>query len=321
MTAISAILMTGRPDPVPVVLDGRDGHTLFVRELDPGDELQPFEFDPTTEAIVLMTAIGATFLCATPQVGADDALTPPIRVVPDGRDGPNVYMRTLRHGEADDGRRVHVRPGEIPVFRAGSLVIELDALDEHFTLGLEGYAPLANTVWTWLTITGKGRNQARDLYVLAAARRLDGAAVAWTRSKELLRSIETVAEGSFNPQVRATVVELLACVELAIIALQRVVRMVEQALEDVGADTPVPEIVTRLGPHLTAIRDAFEHIDERALGTVRRARRPEATSVFDQHRLLSEGAIVYGKHRIAADEITELLASCRQFLKDVVALA
>ena len=316
---ITTIVIAGRPDPVHVALDGRQGHKLFVRELDSGEGLQPFDFDPAVDEMVVMTPIAATFLCASRDVGADDALTHPIRVVPDGRDETHVYMRTLRHGEADDGRRVHVRPGQSPVFRAGSMVIELEALDEHFTRGLEGHAPLTNTVWTWLTITGRDHGQSRNLYVMAAARRLDGASVVWARSTELRSSAETAKEGSFNPKLRAILFELIACVELAIIALQRVVRMVERALEDVEIKTPVPVVVTQLSPHITAIRDAFEHIDERALGEVRKAPSPEATSIFDQRRLLAEGTIVYGEHRITGGQMAELIASCRQFLKDAVA--
>lgn len=312
----TALKVNGRP--LPVVLHERDGRRLFVRELDPGETLQPIRFDPAVDTIVPMKTVSATRLCFGPEEGGDDAMTHDMRVVPDGREGSTVYMRTLRHGESDDGRRVHLKPGERPAFRAGSLKIELDALDAHFTSDIEGFAPLANTVWTWLKLAGQKWDVPRVRYVLAAARRLDAAAATWSRVTDLFSSLEAAPEASLSPQTRALVFELIAGVELAVIALRRVVAMVECASSEVGADTPVPDVVERLSPHLTEIRNAFEHIDERASDRVRRKPDPVAASVFEQRRLLTERVIVYADHEIGADDVTELLASCRQFLKDVV---
>jgi hypothetical protein len=135
---------------------------------------------------------------------------------------------------------------------------------------------------------------------------------------DLFSSLQAVPKASTGPRTRAIVFELVSGVELTVIALRRVVQMVECASSKVGVGTPVPNVVVRLSPHLTAVRDAFEHIDERALGEVRGKPHPDATSVFNQQRLVSDRAIVYGTHEITADEVAELLSACRQFLKDVV---
>lgn len=303
--------------PLPVILHERDGHTLFVRELDPGEVLKPIRFHPGVDRVVLMKPIAATRLCLGPEEGADDALTHDTRVVPDGQEGSTVYMRTLRFGEADDGRRVHRKPGQRVAFRPGSLAIELDALDEHFASYAEGYAPLTNTVWTWLSLARQERDASSVRYVLAAARRLDAAAITWSRVTDLFAALEAMPEGSVGPRTRATAFELIALVELAIIALCRVVDMVGRA-ERVGASVPIPAVVVRLSPDLKAIRDAFEHIDERATGKVRGEPHPQATSAFDQTRLLTQQVITYADLEVHAGDVGELLTSCRQFFKDVV---
>lgn len=134
---------------------------------------------------------------------------------------------------------------------------------------------------------------------------------------DLFAALEPMPEGSVGPRTRATAFELIALVELAIIALCRVVDMVGRA-ERVGASVPIPAVVVRLSPDLKAIRDAFEHIDERATGKVRGEPHPQATSAFDQTRLLTQQVITYADLEVHAGDVGELLTSCRQFFKDVV---
>jgi hypothetical protein len=264
-----------------------------------------------------MQAVAATALHFGPEAGADDALTHPIRVVPDGREGSAVFMRTLRFGEPDDGRRVHLKPGETAVFRAGSVTIELDALDAEFIRHGDGYQSLSNTIWTWFMIGGRERDAARVRHMLAAARRLDAAAAAWSRVEERYAALAGIGPTSSGPKTRSLVFELLAEVELAVIALRRVISMVEQASGWIDVGVPVPNAVARLAPAVKGIRDAFEHIDERAVGEVRGRQDPHALSVFDQSRLLAEHVIAYADHAISADDVVELLSECRQFFKDV----
>jgi hypothetical protein len=315
----TALKVDGRP--LPVLLHERDGDAVFVRELDPGERLSPIRVRPGVDRVVLMTSISATRLCFGPTEGADDALTHPIRVVPDGRDGSAVFMRTLRFGEADDGRRVHLKPGESPVFRAGSLTIELDALDAEFARDADGYQPLSNTIWTWFMIAGREREAVHTRHVMAAARRLDAAAEAWSRVEGLFRALDEIGSESFGPNTRALVFQLLAGVELVVIALWRVVHMVEKTCSQRDVAPPLPAEVARLAPAVKEVRDAFEHIDERAAGEVRQRAHPDALSVFDQSRLLTEGVIAYGNHEISAGEVVGLLGECRQFFKDVTRLA
>ena len=61
-----------------------------------------------------------------------------MRVVPDGRDGNVVFGRTLRWGEADDGRGVTVARGEEFTIPKGRLVVQLDHIDSLSELGPGG---------------------------------------------------------------------------------------------------------------------------------------------------------------------------------------
>ena len=72
------------------------------------------------------------------------------RLVPLGRKGNIVYARSLRRGEEDTGEGVHVKAGEQLVIPAGELIINSREVDAYYNpAGTGGYAPVANTVWTW----------------------------------------------------------------------------------------------------------------------------------------------------------------------------
>ncbi|MBE0418090.1 MAG: hypothetical protein IBX63_10030 [Coriobacteriia bacterium] len=320
ITPLDSIGVEGREGLIPVLLHSREGNTLFVRELDPGETAVPIEASHGVDRIVLMTSIHSTAVFQSAEVGADDSLTGWLRVVFDGQEGDTVYARTLRRGEVDDGSRVHLKPGQRLGFMAGSCSIDLEDLDERFSSGIEEYPPLANTVWTWLSIGNPGeRDEGTSRYLIAAARRLDAAAGAWERVTSELPSVEELAARSSNPTTRARIFRLVADVEIAVIALRRVVDMVERAQDQIAAAQPVPDVVARHSGDLKEIRDAFEHIDERALGRVRKRQHPSATSIFEQHRLLDDHVIAYSGHEVSFEEVFEILKACRRFLLDVAA--
>ena len=74
------------------------------------------------------------------------------RLIPIGREGNKVFARTLRPGEEDTGEVVHLEPGDQLVIPPGGLVIDSREIDARSTKGIGGYAPVANTVWTWYQI-------------------------------------------------------------------------------------------------------------------------------------------------------------------------
>ena len=108
----------------------------------------------------------------TPGAGSNDALIA-ARVVPAGRDGNCVFGRTLHEGEVDSGQAVAYYPyaSEELCFPAGSIRFSIKDIDAQAKAGSHGYAPVANTVWTWLT-AGLAPDPPFFRYLFAAARAL-----------------------------------------------------------------------------------------------------------------------------------------------------
>ena len=74
------------------------------------------------------------------------------RIVPVRREGNKVYMRTLRYGEEDSGKVVHLQAGDEPIIEAGDWTIDSREVDAQSEPGFRGYAPVANTVYVWCQI-------------------------------------------------------------------------------------------------------------------------------------------------------------------------
>jgi hypothetical protein len=173
----------------PLVLDEVVGDVVYVREADPGD-------DPTTrgqvdpgQRVVTASPVGCIAIHLTDQVGENDAIYW-LRVVPDGREPGLVLARTLRPGEEDDGRRVHVRPGERLELPEGAVQISLDGID-HFYRDIDPERPhgsMAAVVRVW-EVTG-GINPAElGRLVQAAAHRLDSSAYLLPRLQAVRESL------------------------------------------------------------------------------------------------------------------------------------
>ena len=100
-----------------------------------------------------------------PNVGANDTVVG-VRVVPDGRNGNEVYGRTLNAGEPDSGEGIVLEAGEKLVFPSGSVTVTLEDVDRYADPELDGYSAVSNTVWTWLQIPPSS-SQGFFLYMLA----------------------------------------------------------------------------------------------------------------------------------------------------------
>jgi hypothetical protein len=115
---------------------------------------------------------------------------------------------------------VHVRPGDELVFKEGSIVLELEAIDAKEPSGrAEGeYVPITPVLWSWLAFGGV-HDEAKMRYLLVAARRLDAANVLLA-DVERLRG-ELTQENLSGPIIRRVLFGLVAAVELAVIAAIR----------------------------------------------------------------------------------------------------
>lgn len=300
----------GHEDRAPVFVR-RDGNKIIVREKDPCDP-EPARI-PMYEGDEVIGMIPISHMSVNTNSETDDltGLIVSMRVVLTRREPGHVYLRTLRHNEVDDGRRVHVEPGES--FTLEQVTVELDHIDSSEQPTDSAYVPLTPVLWSWLSI-GE-RNDVQYRYLLAAARRLD-------QANEALMAVErhTAAANEtahFGPTFRRHVFAMIGAVETTVIALGRAIDMAQKAATSLGVPGELPEAITSSAGSVLAIRNAYEHIEDRALGTVHGKPDPVALTIFDHGTLLREDTIVYGHHRLHLHEdLPKLLAETRQYLKD-----
>jgi hypothetical protein len=157
-------------------------------------------------------------------------------------------------------------------------------------------------------------------YVLAAARRLDAAARLVAQLEDLRAQLNRT--DLTGPEWRHNLHELVGSVELAVVALGRAVDMASQAASKIDTKVPLPPSVTAKAKAVRMIRNAYEHIEDRALGQVNGKPHPKALTIFDHQTLLVNDVIDYDGHRLSlVDDVPVLLAELRQFLKDVAGTA
>ena len=233
------------------------------------------------------------------------------RIVPVRREGDKVFVRTLRQGEEDTGEVVNVRAGDRVVFEPGSLVIDSRELDAQSAKGLGGYAPVANTVWTWYRIVGE--EVSFFVFFFAFARRIDAAHALWALAiQERERAKE---EGTISQ--RTGFLNSLGAAEVAIIALHRSFTMVSSLIDRFRLELEVPQGVGKIRKAVREMRNAFEHIDERAEGRIGRSKEfdPEALTIFDQPDFIESAIISYKEYSLNfEEEVLSALLECREFI-------
>ncbi len=302
--------------PLPLLVDEVFEDTVYVRELDPGEVARGRIPVGPGQRIVMATPIAAVGLCASGEAGANDVMFS-LRVVPDGRAEGVVYGRTLRFGEADDGRRVHVRPGESFTLAKGSLTVELDAIDEFYRQ-VDPDRPegsLATALRVWFGIGTHDLAETRML-TTAAAYRLDAAQHLLRRAERMRDSLR--AEGDFSgAQVVARVDELIHLVQEGIVALARCIALIERGVETSTFAVPFPSEIESHKDAIKDVRDAYEHIDERAFGRIGIRGVPDerALMIFEHDRLVRSGVIEYLDHRLVLSELPKVLEACRTAIK------
>jgi hypothetical protein len=314
---LATVQLEGSDNMVPVVLFERDGSTVYVRQVDPG-EPQPARIPIFPgDQVVVMQAISYLSHHLTPEVGNTKDMLFGHRIIPVRRESGKVFARTLKRGEADPGTRVHARPGDQVVFEDGAIVVELDFLDDMGVADDTGYVALAPTLLTWLGL-GTGHDDARTRYLLAAARRLDTLSVLFSEIKSVRTRLEDDEISAID--FRKDTIRMIGAVEVAIIALGRATDMVTRARALIGSTVPVPSRVSASSAALTAIRNAYEHIEDRSLGLQRAKPHADALTIFDYERLIVDNLITYGPHQLdLTAEVPEIIGEIRQFLKEAAA--
>lgn len=286
----------GEESPVRVVLDARVGNQLWVRPLQDGEpQPDPIPFDPATEELVPFTPVSVAALHTTSEVGRIDDLVVWAPVIEVRRDEKAVYVRTLRPGEEPATQPVRWPWDRALTFEVGSFEVSIELIESQTDANEDGYVPLTGVLWAWLSL---GSNAALDhgyRYLLAAARRLDASQRQFREVKALL---DTFGGGIAGPAHRAPFFAMVGTVETAVVALGRAADMAIRLRQLVGVATPVPGELTACAPKLTTIRNAYEHIEDRALGQVQRVHHPDALTIFDYRALVEQRVITYAQDRL-----------------------
>ncbi len=304
-----------------MVLDEVVDNIVYVRVTDPGDLLDspiPIRKD---QSISTTTAIAFIGLHSSGVTGANDMMFP-IRVVPDGRGPGVVFGRTLAFGEEDDGRRIHVRAGEQLAFRPGAIAIALDGIDEFYRAvdPDRPFGSLATALRVWLGIGSEPHGtEELNRIAWAAAHRLDAAASFLHRAAQLRDTIET------EPSLRAVKLvakadEIVHLTQEGVVALARSIALVQTGVDHCKYEVALSIVVQTNASALKALRDSYEHIEERATGHIGRGRPDErAKQVFETQALIRGGTIEYLEHRLDIEDLPAILDACRQAIKALVA--
>ena len=263
-----------------------------------------------------------------PVVNASNCLAR-IRVVPDHKDGNLIYGRSLRPGEPDGGQGIPVFERMSLKFPVGSIQLTIADVECHTDNKIGSYSPVTNVVWTWLALPPMAEQKEFVDYLLAAARRLDeGYAHCERMLSHLYRLQETeltstnFTDSKWIPtktafEIRNSAAEVLGAAESMCVALGRVVRMVEGAQQSIGTTIAIPDEIGRILRAVIAIRHAFEHIDERAVGRAHQDSPDVAVSICNQTELFATGVLQYGDYALNIhQDIVPAFFAARQFILD-----
>lgn len=297
-----------------VTMEQRVGRQLWVRPLDDG-EAEPTEPIPINpgDIVIPFTPIHSTGINTTSTVGDTTGFVIGIPLIEVRRDDDAkvVFARTRRVAEPMLAQRVRVPFGY--QLTIGDLVLEVDWIDQMFPPDDDGYAPLTNTIWTWMSTGPVPGSEALTRYLLAASRRLDAAHRSFQRIRERLDTFDPKAPG---PHARLAIFEIVGDVETTVILLSRAVDMATQVGALATISVKLPRTIKAAKRTLTPIRNAYEHIDASAKGKVNSLSESQALTIFDWTSLFSSNSIVLGDHRLDLNDVPQLLLDTRTFLKE-----
>lgn len=237
------------------------------------------------------------------------------RLVPDGREGNIVYARTLRRGEEDTGQKVTVNAGERLVIRKGRLVLDSREIDAQSEKEAGGYAPVANTVWTWYQIAGEELTY--FLLIFSLARRIDAAHSLWASGVEELDRARS-EEGILK---RARLFKALSTAESAIIALHRGITMFDLLNLEHKLGLDIPKSVEKIRAVVRDMRNAFEHIDERAQGKINASGKihVNALTIFNQPEFENSSILRYTTHSLNFEkDLLAALLDSRELIMEAI---
>lgn len=169
----------------------------------------------------------------------------------------------------------------------------------------------------WPTFAGAPSDDAWR-FVLSAARRLDIAHRQLERLRDAADRASSMLQGASgtSPGSREALFEALGEAELFMVGFHRAIRMAVDIDANFQVSTPAPQTLTEALRDVKEIRDAFEHIDERALKQRRKKPDAAALTVFEfQGSLFKERTLRYHQSALGIDEqATDLIIATRDYV-------
>ncbi len=239
-------------------------------------------------------------------LGPDDELLLLGRLVPAGSDEDTVFARSLRPDEEDSREAVRVPAGKRLAIRPGDLSFSSEEIDARSPKGRGGYAPVADTIWTWYRLVG-AKDQSLLMMLLAAARRLDASHVFWSATMDALEESATLV----GIERRSTLFRALAMAEVTVISLSRAVAILYRLEERFALGLQIPDEIDSFRDTLRRLRNALEHIDDRAMGEAKDGTANSAMSIFFQPLFVDKGVLTYaGEGVVFTTGVPVALVSC-----------
>lgn len=186
----------------------------------------------------------------------------------------------------------------------------------------DGYEPLAIGLMSYAGLAGFPHEE-EFWYMASAARRLDAAH----------RLFEQVREGLDSYKANQGGIEelfaVLGTVELAMVAMHRAVDMSYRAGNKLNVNTTWPAKVEGKRKAIAELRNAYEHIDDRALGMIGPGKKAndkkQAHTLFGNvygaggigESLIKDRKLTYRQWSLGIDnEATDLFKLVREYLRD-----
>jgi hypothetical protein len=176
----------------------------------------------------------------------------------------------------------------------------------------DGYRPIVEPLWAWAQTVGIPQRQ-QSLLVLSAARRLDTGHLQVERVRDGIDSLPSLS----SPAGREQLYEVLGDAEIALIALNRAITMAAKLSGLYRLPVSFPKIVSEKRSLLDNLRDAYEHVDDRALDRIHgKAAGEEAMLGFRSFSvLIEERRFTDGNDTLGLDEeMTRLVIATRDYL-------
>ena len=121
-----------------------------------------------------------------------------------------------------------------------------------------------------------------------------------------------------GPQLVAKVDEFIHLVQEGVVALARCIVLIREGAKISPFRVTLRSPICTNEAGIKAIRDAYEHIDERAFGRLaRKVVDDRALMIFDHRSLIADGTIEYLDHRLDLADVQNVLQECRAAIKDL----